>query len=436
MLLTAHRHELQQVIDEIIGSVAIVEPNAHSGFLLLAANPPFFAMLGQPYQTPQANSTLYDYVPSYALGTLTKALQDTLEEQRPGDFRQAFEHHGQTSWWRILVKPLRAFVGGQPKTRLMISATDITEKIFLAEQRRTEQLRYQGLFDTAYDAVLTVDLKHQIKLSNPAAQNAFGYTREELHGMALNNLLPRRFREHHGRYVQQFAHSPINSRHMFERGEVICLRKDASEFPAEISISKIRVNDEIEFTAVIRDISERNTLMRELELRATTDPLTGIRNRRYALEIGHVLLAGHRRNERPLCALMLDLDHFKDINDQYGHPVGDTVLQAVANLLTQEIRKGDVLARFGGEEFLLLLAETDLAQAVTMAERVREQFSRISAEISAQQALPLTITCSIGISSIDPNENSLDPAIARADQALYRAKAAGRNCVISHTDAL
>ena len=433
MLISANRQQLQEILDEIMASMAIVEPDDQGSFRLLAANAPFFAMLGQPYARPLPQATLYDYLPTYAVDGFLQALRHSLAEQRPEDFRQAFDQRGQTSWWRVLVKPLRALVDCAPKCRLIISATDITEKIVLANQLQTEQQRYRGLFDTAYDGVLTIDREQRIKLSNRAAQQQFGYSGESLQGMALDQLLPERFRARHGGYIQQFSQSPIQARHMFERGEILCRRHDGSEFPAEISISKIRIDGETEFTAVIRDISERNTLIRELKLRANSDPLTGLRNRRSAVEMGQILFDGHGRSGRPLSVLMLDLDHFKQVNDRYGHAGGDAVLQRVAQVLDEERRKGDLLARIGGEEFLFLLADTPREAAGIFAERLRQ---RIECEAICVQpgAAPIGITCSIGIDGIREDDTCLENAIERADRALYRAKHAGRNRVAGRED--
>ncbi len=158
---------------------------------------------------------------------------------------------------------------------------------------------------------------------------------------------------------------------------------------------------------------------------ATTDQLTGLPNRR-----GFDLLAGQalqeaRRNQSPLSALMLDLDHFKQLNDSHGHLAGDRMLRAFADQLRSNLRQSDIVCRWGGEEFILLLRETAPAQARQIAEKIRQQAASL-------QPLPdnpaLALTVSIGVSSLQADE-ALDPLLARADRALYRAKQSGRNRV-------
>ena len=132
-----------------------------------------------------------------------------------------------------------------------------------------------------------------------------------------------------------------------------------------------------------------------------------------------------RRNQSPLSALMLDLDHFKQLNDSHGHLAGDRMLRAFADQLRSNLRQSDIVCRWGGEEFILLLRETAPAQARQIAEKIRQQAASL-------QPLPdnpaLALTVSIGVSSLQADE-ALDPLLARADRALYRAKQSGRNRV-------
>jgi len=167
----------------------------------------------------------------------------------------------------------------------------------------------------------------------------------------------------------------------------------------------------------------------KLEQLATTDPLTGIANRRKMTDqIAHEL-ERTRRFHHPLSLLMIDIDHFKRINDTFGHDVGDKAIVAVARLLTESMRSIDLGARFGGEEFVLLMPETHVEVAVQAAERLRERVSqlRIQAEDGAQVAL----TISVGVAAADPlgAQDTPSSLLVRADKALYRAKKDGRNRV-------
>jgi two-component system, cell cycle response regulator len=167
---------------------------------------------------------------------------------------------------------------------------------------------------------------------------------------------------------------------------------------------------------------------RRLEALATTDPLTRVLNRRALLDRLNTEVDRARRYESSLTLLLLDLDHFKQINDTAGHLAGDTVLRQIGELLEEAIRKVDIVARYGGEEFVVLLPETLSDGAVAFAERLRERIAAQSFDVGAGRAVNLTV--SIGIATFpSPLVASTEDLFARADEALYRAKSAGRNQV-------
>ncbi len=160
---------------------------------------------------------------------------------------------------------------------------------------------------------------------------------------------------------------------------------------------------------------------------AQHDPLTGVLNRRAFLLQAQILWSRSERSARPLSVVLVDLDHFKDINDTYGHAAGDAVLVRCAQLLTQACRAGHVLVRWGGEEFILLLPETDLAQARAFAERLRLQLTTQVWHTAPQATRP---TASFGVAQRHTHA-TLEDLIRSADQALYQAKHQGRNRVVS-----
>lgn len=160
--------------------------------------------------------------------------------------------------------------------------------------------------------------------------------------------------------------------------------------------------------------------IRELML---TDPLTGIANRRHLDERLSMELARLQRYGQPLAVIMTDIDFFKQVNDNFGHAVGDQVLKAFATQLKENIRNIDFLARYGGEEFVLVLPNADLAEAVAMAERMRAATKSIRID-----DYPLRVTASFGVISAQANE-SMTEVLARADKAMYRSKSSGRDRV-------
>ncbi|NVD98699.1 GGDEF domain-containing protein [Massilia sp. BJB1822] len=169
---------------------------------------------------------------------------------------------------------------------------------------------------------------------------------------------------------------------------------------------------------------------KKLEQLATTDPLTGIANRRKMTEQIAREIERARRFNHPLSLLMIDIDHFKRINDTYGHDAGDKAIVAVSKLLTESMRGIDMAARFGGEEFVLLMPETEAGVAVHVAERLREAVAGV--RVGAEDGAAVALTVSIGVAALNLHEaaDTSSTMLIRADKALYRAKKEGRNRVV------
>ena len=177
----------------------------------------------------------------------------------------------------------------------------------------------------------------------------------------------------------------------------------------------------------MRNMSHGDRSRNELESLVRTDPMTGVFNRRGFAERAKTLFEGARRG-RKLCALVLDLDHFKDINDRHGHAAGDAVLTEIAQRLRATVRGSDVVGRLGGEEFAALLPRTPFAEALEVAERLRVIIEH--AEVF-HEGLVIRVSTSVGVAEFDLADGSFEDLLRRADAALYDAKAAGRNCVIA-----
>ena len=163
-----------------------------------------------------------------------------------------------------------------------------------------------------------------------------------------------------------------------------------------------------------------------LERLAAIDSLTELANRRCFFEHATTEVLRAQRYGRPLALQMLDLDHFKDINDRYGHAAGDDVLQRLAAVLRNNLRHNDMAARIGGEEFVILLPETQLEDAALQAERMRSAVEEIRLPYGPEDQ---RLTVSIGVAALSIGELSPEPMLTRADSALYKAKASGRNRV-------
>lgn len=178
---------------------------------------------------------------------------------------------------------------------------------------------------------------------------------------------------------------------------------------------------------ISRDITEQKRLEADLRELAATDMLTGLPNRRHLLtQLEQEKARVSRAEEKSAAVLMIDIDHFKKVNDSYGHAAGDHVLRHLATLMRQVLRKIDTLGRLGGEEFAVILPGADLAAAEIFAERLRNKVAE-SPAAHEDKTIPLTI--SIGVTEIKADDASADDALTRADRALYRAKEGGRNRV-------
>lgn len=199
------------------------------------------------------------------------------------------------------------------------------------------------------------------------------------------------------------------------------------DFTADVVATRLHYEGHDALLFAFTDISERKQAETTLRLQALTDELTGIANRRHFFAVGEQEVIRARRYMRPLTAIMFDIDHFKKVNDQHGHAVGDMVLKEIVRRAQDQLRTTDLLARIGGEEFITLLPETDMAGALLTAERLR----------AAVCTTPITTisgavhtSISVGVVQLRSHE-SLDALLSRADQTLYQAKNQGRNRVIS-----
>ena len=282
--------------------------------------------------------------------------------------------------------------------------------------------RFRLFFDNAYEGILLLDQHGKVLQANRSAELMFCYEKGTMEGLYMHQLINEFSLEEYDisntQTVAREAPTVMErTRGRDQRGRPLDL---------EMGISLAKSGEEIFYAASLINIRHHLAQHEELSRLAHTDPLTGLMNRRQFRLLADQEFSRAERTHHQLFVMMLDIDHFKRVNDAHGHDVGDMALIAIAEVLNKGIRSMDILARWGGEEFLILLPETDLAGAMLIAERIRHQVSQIKLP-----KIPEGLTISIGLCEAKPGME-LKAATSLADQALYQAKAKGRNCVVCH----
>ncbi|WP_051901468.1 sensor domain-containing diguanylate cyclase [Methylotenera sp. L2L1] len=186
--------------------------------------------------------------------------------------------------------------------------------------------------------------------------------------------------------------------------------------------------DLVEFIGIARDVTEHLELIDHLTQQADHDHLTGLANRRFLMRQANLELERAKRYQYPFSVFMLDIDHFKNINDEHGHSTGDVVLKQLSSLMKAILRESDFITRFGGEEFAVLLPESDLEAAILIADRLRQAVQNYHFRLHDDLVISLTI--SIGIACAKEAEYDFEQLIQKSDERLYQAKLLGRNQVI------
>ncbi|MDO9286898.1 MAG: PAS domain S-box protein [Aquabacterium sp.] len=386
---------------------------------------------------------LFELAPAQACGDIHTLTRHILAEDRPAhdqSIREAvasgrvWEHEyrirtpsGRLKWVQAKASPKPGPDGSTVWTGVL---TDVSERKHMESVLKASEEKYRTLFETVPQGVVYQDASGRITSANPAAQRILGLTLEQMQGLqsidsrweALHEDGSPFPGEQHPSMVALRTGQPVNNVVMGisvpDRGHAWLLIN---------ATPLVRQGVVQEVYASFEDITERVLMSRELHLQANTDYLTGVANRRGLME--RLQLEFKRMQQQPSrrCAVLAaDLDHFKRINDSWGHAVGDAVLQHVARLMQQLTRQRDLVARSGGEEFTLLLPEVGADEALALAERLRQH---LQATPLLHQGQPLPVTLSIGVSPMSATDAAAEVALLRADQALYQAKAGGRNLV-------
>lgn len=299
---------------------------------------------------------------------------------------------------------------------------EIIERKYVEEALRASEEKFKAIIETSPDGIAISTLDGIVEFATEKSYSMWGLASvEECIGRNILEFI----HESHQQKAIYYVTEMING-NLTGAAEYLMVKKDGSLFYCEVNANILRDknNNPIGVLYMERDVTERKHLEEELKDLATKDQLTGIYNRRKIDEVLMKEKAQAETRDHHLAVIMVDIDMFKLVNDQYGHLVGDQVLTEVTSILSQGIRSIDVLGRWGGEEFIIICTDTDLKGAVVLAEKLRQMIANHDFQMVGKK------TCSFGVAQLRKDE-TIDSLLIRSDQALYRAKDQGRNRVVT-----
>lgn len=289
----------------------------------------------------------------------------------------------------------------------LLATIEMALKLYVIKERiKEKESILNAVINSVRDAIIMVDKDGLVTLWNPASVELLGYSKEEMLGKDMNNIFP-----------ESIVHKKTE-----KTIEQQARHKNGSELELEVSISSLEINDEPYYVGILRDNSERKRVREELEKQSKTDFLTDAYNRRYFMERLEQEIERSKRTGRDFSLAMLDIDYFKSINDRFGHSIGDLVLKSIADIIKKRIRSIDCFARWGGEEFMILLTDTHFSKTYNLMENLKEGISNIKVPGID------TLTGSFGVVGYCKGDTA-DTLVHKVDSLMYEAKSSGRNCV-------
>lgn len=347
-------------------------------------------------------------------------LEQRLEQMRRGEATTAaFEFKGRPrqGGWRVIEVMANNLLDEPSVEGVVINARDVTEQSLARERLASSEERFRYLADSAADAIVTIDQQGAIIFWNKAAEAIFGYPAEEALQERIGLIIPKRYLSRpFGRLDQIFAKTAAGSgsRPGNRPVEMMARRRGGAEFPAEVSYAVWSTREGSFLTAIIRDISERKEAEKQLKYLSFHDPLTGLYNRAYFEEEMNRM---ENSRYRTLGLILADVDGLKLINDTLGHKTGDGLLLVMAGIIKDSCRMGDLVARIGGDEFAVMLANCDRAIVEGICGRIRETTQQYN-----QQNPELPLGLSLGYAIRARDEAAPGDVFREADGNMYREK--------------
>ena len=415
--------ELRRIID-LLGVVAfVIDVDAGGGFRLAAINERHEQVTGLRH-AQVAGRAIDEVLPPEAAARVAANYRRCIGERAAIDYQESLELPAGTTYWRTTLVPYMDASGRV--FRLLGTSFEISYTVHLELQSRYQSALLSAYLEESPDGILVVDADNHMKTWNrrfleiwevPEAVMEAGDGAAALEAVRRQLDDPDAFMDRVADLYDHLDQEEQGYRFRMRDGRVFerysrGLRDDQDRYWGRIWF--------------YRDVTEHEQMTEELLRLASTDVLTETANRRAFLEALEEETRRARRYRHPLTLLMVDLDHFKAVNDRYGHAGGDAALKAFADAVRPLLRDTDHFARLGGEEFAVLLPETDGEEGVRIAERLRRAAAGLRVESDAGA---FGITVSIGVTELQPADPDGEAALGRADRALYRAKAGGRDRV-------
>lgn len=289
--------------------------------------------------------------------------------------------------------------------------------------------KLRAVINGALDGIVTIDAAGAVVEFNPAAERIFGYTKKEVMGKLLSEvIIPPHLRKSHEVKHREFVLT--GKKNIFDRRvELTAIRADGTEFPVELTLTSLQSDDSTLVTGFIRDISVQKKAQQEIENFAYYDALTGLPNRRLLMDRFRHAMAISKRSKAYCALIFLDLDNFKLLNDTKGHDAGDQLLIEVAGRIQRSIRAGDTVARLSGDEFIIVIEDLDADEsaAYRQAKEVVQKIVAVLNEPCQFELFEFNTSASLGITLFNSEEFGFEDRLRHADTAMYQSKAAGRN---------